>query len=650
MVKFVFRLLAFLVVLLIVLVGGLFLISGERLARIAGDQITNAVGREVTISDELRPQLFPNLGVRTGAFSVAGSEGSTAPLVTGAGLSVGVDLLGLFSRRVDVKEITLVSPTVTLVKDTNGRSNWDVAAGDAAPQSSASGGDGGTPELSLAALSIQDGTVSYRDEASGMDLRVENLDLTAAMPAPDAPLTASVAFTLNQQAASGSVELASLPRLLAGDLTGVTLDATIADNTVRFAGDLSSGGVVQGELAVALPAPAALMALNGGAPATLPPQILPIEVSGGLSVTPEAIVLTGGSYRLGANRLQGPVNVALQEVPFISADLSGETLDLSFLSAEEGSANAGDAPASAGEGWSTDPIDASGLSALNADIRLAASAIDLGTTALQNVTATVTVDRSRAVARIVEAQAFGGALNGQFVVNNRNGLSVAGEMDGKTVAVQALLTDMAGFDRMRGAGDTQLSFLGVGPSLDAIMKSLSGNASLAIGEGDITGFDLASLFGGGDAADAVGDRAVTIFEALNATFTIDQGVMRNDDLLIAANLFEATGKGDIDLGQQRMDYTIRPEVFENDLTGGLSVPVRIEGPWASLRIYPDLEAMARDRLKAEEDKLRAEAEARLEAERKELEERAERRLEKEKEKLEEKVGEEIRRGLRGLFD
>lgn len=640
MFKFLFRLLAFVVILVAVLVGGLFLISGERLAKIAGDQLTSALGREVSITEDLRPQLFPNLGVRTGAFQVAGSSGDV-PIIAGEGLSVGVDLAALFSRRVEVQEVTLVSPTVTLLKDAEGNANWSDGAETSADENS--GEAGAAPEISLAALSIQNGTVRYRDDTTGTGLVFESVDVTAEMPEVGGPLTATLSFVSNGQAASGEVALASLTQLLAGDLTDVDLTTAIGANTVSFDGALSSVGTVEGVFSAVLPAPDALMALAGGGSAAMPAEVLPIEATGTLSVTPERISIANGAYRFGQNRMQGPVSIALTEVPFINAQLSGGTVDLSFLSAEEGSATP--EPAS-GQGWSTAPIDASALGLLNADIRLDATSIELGTTTMQNVVVAVTIDNSRAVARIIEAEAFGGALAGQFVANNRNGLSVAGEMEGKTVAIQALLTDMAGFERMRGAGNTQLSFLGSGPSLDAIMRSLSGSGALDIGRGDITGFDLVSLFGGGEGAEAIGDRATTIFETLSASFTISNGIVRNEDLLMSANLFQARGVGDIDLGQQTLDYTIQPEVFENDLVGGISIPVRIRGPWSGPRIYPDLEAVARQRLEVEEEKLRAEAEAKLEAE----QQKVEQRLEEEKDNLEDKVKDELRRGLGRLFD
>lgn len=647
MLRIVLRFLAAFFVLFIALIGGVFLVSGERLAKIAGDQITVALGREVKIADHLRPQIFPNLGVRTGPFAVAGSVDAAA-LVTGEGLSIGVDLFSLFSRRIDVKEITLISPSLSLVKHADGRTNWSGGDPDGGDPGTATG-NGLSPEFSVSGLSIRNGTVSYRDESGGQDLMFENVNVSAAMPNAAGPLTASFDFVTDGQSAKGDVELASLSDLVAGDTTGTSISAQIGHNTLRFTGDISSKLVLEGELVADLPAPGVLLAIAGGSEFSLPKEIIPIEVSGALRRSADAIDITGGKYRLGANRLEGPVSVQLGDVPFVRAQLSGGALDLSFLTAEEGSANTG-APAAEGKGWSTDPIDASGLSLLDADIRLDAADLDLGATALKDVSAVVTIDSARAVARLLRAQAFGGALVGQFVVNNRNGLSVAGEMDGKTVAIQSLLTDMAGFDRMRGAGNTQLSFLGSGKTLDEIMRNLSGSGALDVGKGDITGFDLASLFGGNGTADAVGDRALTVFQSLEASFIIENGVMKNDDLIMTAKIFEARGSGEIDLGRQYLDYVLQPKVFENDVTGGFSIPVRLKGPWSKLRIYPDLEAVARDRLKLEDEKLRAEAEARLEAERQKVKEEADARLDKEKRKLEDKIGRELRKGLGGLLD
>ncbi|MEO1025416.1 MAG: AsmA family protein, partial [Pseudomonadota bacterium] len=189
MFRFLFRLVAFVVILVVVLVGGLFLISGERLAKIAGDQLTTALGRDVSITEDLSPQLFPTLGVRTGAFEFAATTGD-APLISGEALSVGVDLAALFSRRIEVQEVTLVSPTVTLLKDAEGNTNW--ANGTQAVTDGGTNAPGAAPEISLAGLSIQNGTVRYRDDTTGTDVAFENVEVSAALPEAGGALTAAL--------------------------------------------------------------------------------------------------------------------------------------------------------------------------------------------------------------------------------------------------------------------------------------------------------------------------------------------------------------------------------------------------------------------------------------------------------------------------
>ncbi len=638
MFKFLFRLIAVLVILVVVLVGGLFLISGERLAKIAGDQITTLTGRDVSLSGSLRPQIYPNLGVRTGGFEVAGTLGD-APVISGEALSISVGLWPLFSGNVDVQEIKLIDPVVNLVKDADGQVNWD--DGDTEP--TAETGDSELPEIVLNTLSIEGGTLNFKDATTGTDVKIEALNVLAMMPSPDAPLTLETTFTIDKQPVSVDLEIASLADLLGGLATGLTFDAQAGQNTISYSGTASSDGQLEGTFAANLPAPGALMALSGGAATELPPEILPIEAAGNLSVRPDQVDLDGGSYRFGSNRLSGPVSVNLAGTPLINATLTANALSLAFLSAEEGSATE---PA-AGAGWSKDPIDASAVGLFNADIRIDAAQVDLGTTEMRDVALAITVDNARAVAEIQRAQAFGGALNGRFVVNNRNGLSVAGAMDGRTVAIQALLTDLAGFDRMRGAGNTELSFLGSGQNLDQIMRSLSGEGYLDIGSGDITGFDLASLFSG---SEAIGDTATTIFQSLKGAFTIQDGVLRNDDLEILASLFEAHGEGVIDLGRQSLKYVLTPRVFETEVTRGFAIPVRIEGPWSGPRIYPDLEHLAKQKLDAEKAKLEAEAKARLEEEKAKVEEKVRAKVEeKVQEKLEDKLEDKLKEGLGGLF-
>jgi AsmA protein len=456
----------------------------------------------------------------------------------------------------------------------------------------------------------------------------------------------SLAGVANGQPVEADVTVSSLVDLMQGAGVGVDLRLSQGDNVVSFDGALGSDGALNGALGLSLPQGGRFLAMAGQSGDLLPAEILPIDLSAQLSVTPTAVGLSTAQIRLGRNRVAGDLTLALSEVPKLTGLLSADALDVSFLSNAQSQGGAG---AASGGGWSTDPIDASGLSALDANITVVANQIDFGETLTQNARLQVTIDRARMVAQLLQAEAFGGALTGRFVANNRNGLSVGGQMQGRTVAVNALLTDLAGFERLGGVGDAELEFLGVGGSLDAIMKSLSGAGRITVNDGALRGFDLEAMMRGDT---TISDAATTIFQNMSASFTIDGGVLSNQDLAVAARVLSATGAGRIDLGRQTLDYVLTPRLTGIEETGAISLPVKISGPWASPSILPDLEALARQQLEIDAARLEEEARARLAAEQAEAaerlaqeEERLRQRLQQEQDRLEDRA----RGALRGLL-
>jgi Uncharacterized protein involved in outer membrane biogenesis len=223
------------------------------------------------------------------------------------------------------------------------------------------------------------------------------------------------------------------------------------------------------------------------------------------------------------------------------------------------------------------------------------------------------LDRARAVFELREVQGYGGTWTGQFVANNRDGLSVGGQMALGGVELNGLLTDLAGVERLSGRTDLSLSFLGVGQSIDAIMKSLSGDLSVKMGQGTISGIDLDQLMRSGGGAGGT-----TIFDSLGLTVDIASGVARNEDLLLTLPGLEARGEGAIDIGNRTLDYLFTPVSLAARGGRGLAIPVRIKGSWDDPSIRADLGEAIDLNLAEERERLEQEARERLN---RELEER-----------------------------
>ncbi|HHX90756.1 MAG TPA: AsmA-like C-terminal region-containing protein, partial [Paracoccus sp.] len=368
----------------------------------------------------------------------------------------------------------------------------------------------------------------------------------------------------------------------------------------------------------------------------LPPGARPLALAGQVTLAPAgSIHLRDTSLSLGANRLTMALDLTLDGArPRLSGDVSAASLDLTPFTGGGGGGGAG-----AGAGWPRDTIDASALGLMDTALAFSAGPVRTGIVDLEAMRGALNIDRARGVLDLREVRLFDGTLRGELVANNRSGLSVGGNLNISSVALLPLLRQFAGFERLSGTGGLELRFLGVGNNMDAIMRSLSGEGRLTLGQGEIIGFDLAGMLRNLDMS-YMGERNRTIFQSVAGSFSISDGVLSNEDLAMAATPISVSGRGTVDLGAQVLDYRVTPEALRNAETGeAFRVPLIITGPWAAPRFRLDLEGLTEQRLREEAERL--EARAREEAAR--LEERARARVDQE---LQERLGIQRQEGQR----
>jgi len=94
-----------------------------------GEAVKKQTGRDLTIEGDLSLSVVPWLGVEVGRASLSNAPGmGEEPMLAIEGASVGVRLLPLLSRRLEVSEIVLDGARVNLYRGPDG-SNWDDLAG-----------------------------------------------------------------------------------------------------------------------------------------------------------------------------------------------------------------------------------------------------------------------------------------------------------------------------------------------------------------------------------------------------------------------------------------------------------------------------------------------------------------------------------------
>ncbi|WP_420584656.1 AsmA family protein [Ruegeria sp.] len=598
--KWLLRILFLFVVAFGLAIGALLLMPGDKLAAILAEQVKSETGRELKLSGDVNLSFWPVLGMETGAVtfgnaSWAGSE----PMLSADSLAIGVDAAALINGDLRIRRVIAENPTLRL-ELSDGRGNWEFGATTPANTESGTSAQASQPSaVTLDRLELTNARLLYVENGE-TTFDFAGVDLSASWPGPDAPMIAEARIAVPGGHVNVDLKIPDLPAYAAGAVTGLELALTAPGGEVGFDGRVNLAGDMDGALEVKTSDTERMLAAFGQAGVGVPLGLgRAADVSARMTYTSDGrISLREMVARLDNNRLTGEADIEISEPPKLTARLQGGDLDLSRYN--ETSAPSGGGAGAPTEGWSTAPIDASALALANGEIRLTASSITLPEVALGPSDLTMSLDRSRAVLKMNPATLYGGQVNGQVVANNRNGLSVGGKLNATGIDLKQALFALGGIERLSGTGSGEFEFLGVGQTEDQIMRSLSGKGSLNVGQGVISGFDLDRLMGR-----ANGAGGTTVFNSLTASFTMDQGVLNNNDLLMSLDNFRADGSGQVNIGGRTIDYLFTPTALRANSGQGLSVPVRIVGPWSDPSIKPDLskviEAAAEGQLKKLED-------------------------------------------------
>ena len=259
------------------------------------------------------------------------------------------------------------------------------------------------------------------------------------------------------------------------------------------------------------------------------------------------------------------------------------------------------------------PIDLSGLKALDAT-----GSVRIGQLTVSNVKAEKVQVGIRAKGGTLElsplaATLYQGTMSGSArVIAQSNRFALKQNLNG--VSAGPLLRDLANKDLLDGRGNLALDVQGAGNTVSAIRKTLSGTASLSLKDGAVKGMNLAdiarsarSLVGMRSTEQGVSGTEKTDFSELSASFVIANGIAVNKDLDAKSPYVRLKGEGSINLVANSVDYVAKPTLAATSTgqggreakdVAGITVPVRISGPFDALKYRPDFGAIAQEAMKS----------------------------------------------------
>lgn len=588
--KWLARILFFLVAVVGLVVAALLLMPGDKLGAILAEQVKAQTGRDLTLSGDVRLSFWPVLGLETGPVTFGNASwAGPEPMLAAQSLAVGVDTAALWNGDIRIRRVVAQDPVLRL-ELSDGHGNWELAPrGTGAPEASGAPQPAAQPSsVTLDKLELTNARLIYIENGeTRMDFA--HVDLSASWPEVTAPMRLNAAMPVPGGAIQVALNIPDLPEFSGGKVTPLSLRMTAPGGEIRFDGRVNLAGEMDGTTVVRTADTNAMLAAFGQGGVSVPPGLGRVaDISSQLTYTRDGRVsLRDLRADLDQNRFDGAADIVIAAPPKITARLNAGDLDLTQAlggaSAKDLGGAAGSPGSRSAEGWSTAPIDASALALANGEIRLKANSIAVPDLEFGPSDLTLTLDQSRAVLNMAPASLFSGSLTGQVVANNRNGLSVGGDLSADGIDLKQALVALGGIERLSGSASGKLRFLGVGQTEEQIMRSLSGEGSIDVGKGVISGMDLDRLMGQGE-----GTGGTTVFNSLTATFSIHNGDLTNDDLLLRLDNFRADGRGRIGLGDRDIDYLFTPVAERANGGQGIAVPVRIVGPWSNPSIRPDL--------------------------------------------------------------
>jgi AsmA protein len=580
-----------LVTLLIAAVLALpFIIPHDFIAGQLKQAVKAETGRTLTIGEAPKLVFWPDFAVTLKDVRLSNPpglfEGQVAQMDE---MRIRVEVRSLFDRKLDIKELHLIRPKLSLVIDGEGQPNWIMSRPDRAQ---ASGSGPGIETGTIAPITIEDGDVRFLDERSGNAFMADNVDLTIALDS----LTGPVAVKGSLATFGDEIKLAfsaKAPGALATTGSPLTLNVKSKRLDFGFSGKalMRDGLALDGTITAAT---GSVRELARWAKIAAPEGagFGPAKVSGHLAFAGRNVKLSKARLNIDGLQAEGDLALDLTGRPFVSANLGFDTIDVNrYLSPQDTTQAA--APA----GWSTAPIALAGLAVIDARLKLAANKLICRDLTTAKITIDAALKNGRLDAALNRIALYGGQAQARLVLDGAGKVPALRLMlDAKGFDGLRLLRDYAGLERFEGTASTSLNLSARGRSLQEFVSTLAGTGAFSFANGAVRGIDIEAMVKDVGTNILTGWRqgpdAKTPFDSLRASFTVSNGIASTKDINFASPVLSLSGGGVIDLPRQALNLKVSPTLTLAAAQGldlaGLEVPIIVKGPWAKPKIYPDI--------------------------------------------------------------
>ena len=565
---------------------------------IPAGSVRDAVSKEIHAVTGLDPvlrgrvsvSLFPS-GKVTFHDVLLGDDRTGEPAVVAEEMTAHLRYFPLLAGRVEIADVILERPTITVTLRGGGRSNWsglmDSLARAIAPARERT--------ASFSEIGIRDGVVIVHDRSSGKEVtgRLDNVDFQIAWPSISRSFGANGRFVWHDEPVDASLTLSDFPAALSGERTGVKLRLSGAPINVAFDGAASSQPTLKIEGTLNIDAPSLRDAIRWSDGKELPfggfgrfALRAQSHISGGV------VSLNGVNVELDGNRAEGAFTVATDEHRAVQGTLAADALDLTpyvsavhLLAANE-------------RNWDREPIALDGFAGFDLDLRLSAASIKIGGAQLGHTAVAGNIRGGKLDFTIGESQAFGGLMKGSLgLASTDGGVAVTSHVQFADVDLESCLGQMLRLHRLAGRGDLAVDIEGSGASVLAVTNALNGTANLTAHDGALVGINVEQLLrrlerrplgGNGDLRSGR-----TPFDQLALNLKLVQGVVSVETLRIEGPAVRVTVGGQASVPTRELDLKGVATLISQATANEFELPFVVQGPWDDPSMLPDAQSLIR---------------------------------------------------------
>jgi len=562
-----------------------FLISADSVRESVKLQIRAVTGFDPSLRGDVAVSLFPTGSVSFNDISLGDNRTGASALIAQQ-LVVRLRFFPLLAGRIEIADVTLVRPTITVNFAPEGRSNWSGHIETLARVLQPS------PDRmeSFSEIRIAGGTVIVRNDRYKVIEVLTDVDFALAWPSISKSFGATGRFVWHDEPIDVTLSLSDFLAALVGDRSGLKLRLNGAPLKFAFDGSISHQPTLKID--------GMLAADTGSLRDTLRWAAYWISPSGGFgrfalkaqtSVVGSNVSLSSVNVEIDGNAGEGVLTLAGDGRKTLQGTLAVEGLDLTpYVSTAR-------VLTDRDRNWSRRRIAFDGLSGVDLDLRLSAARVTVATAKLGRTAVATNLRSGNLTVAIGESQAFGGIVKGSFgFTSSSAGADLKAQLQFSDVDLDQCLGELLGVRRIEGKGNLGVILDSSGASMYELTKAVNGTVNLTGRKGAIAGINIeqflrrlerSPLSGRGDLRGGK-----TPYDLLAITLKVTQGTAEVEEGRVEAPAVRLGLLGSASIPARDFDLKGTAVLMTStaaEAAAAFELPFLVQGPWDDPLVWPD---------------------------------------------------------------